>query len=205
MANIAALIQPLSRFAAPFEIPLGLWTLPRGGITEIFGEASSGRTALAQWMLANTTLGGEVAAVVDCDDAFDPASARQADLGKILWVQCGHLLEVALKAVDLILHNGGFGLVLLDLGYVSAAVLSKIPLSYWFRFQRAVEHTPAALLIIARRPVAKSSSVRQIGFEHKRLWWKGRPPFQIIERLELQITPRKPVGEVQPVEALAEV
>ena len=198
---MASLVQPLSRFATPFEIPLGLWTLPRGGITEIFGETSSGRTALAQWMLANTTLGGEVAAVVDCDDAFDPASARGADLGKVLWVQCGHRLEVALKAADLILHSGGFGLVLLDLADVPLPALDKIPLSYWFRFQRAVEHTPSALLILARRAVARSCSVRQIGFEHKRLWWKGRPPFQIIERLELHATPKKPVGESQAVEA----
>lgn len=205
MANMATLVQPLSRFAAPVEIPPSLWTLPRGGITEIFGESSSGRTALAQWMLANTTLGGEVAAVVDCDDAFDPGSARRGDLGKILWVQCGHRLDVALKAADLILHSGGFGLVLLDLGDVPASTLSQIPLSYWFRFQRAVERTSSALLIVARRPVARSCSIRQIGFEHKRLWWKGRPPFQIIERLELDATPRKPVGAAQPVDALAEV
>jgi hypothetical protein len=205
MANKAA-VQPLSHFTKSWEVPPGLWTLSRGGITEIFGETSSGRTALAQWMLANTTLGGEVAAVVDCDDAFDPGSARKAgaDLSKLLWVQCGHRLDVALKAADLILHSGGFGLVVLDLGDVTAAALQKIPLTYWFRYQRAVEHTPSAMLIVARQPVARSCSVRQAGFEQKRLWWKGRPPFQIIDRLELRATPRKPMGAPQPVDALAE-
>src|SRR6201996_2740263 len=155
MANtaLAASVQTLSRISARFEArsgPPGLWTLARGEITEILGEASSGRTAMAQWMLANATRGGEVAAVVDCDDGVDPASAHQAgvDLAKLLWVQCGHRLETALKATDLILHSGGFGLVLLDLGDMHASILQRIPGSYWYRFQRAVEHTPSALVIV---------------------------------------------------------
>ena len=145
MANIAASVRPLSSFTTQFEARPSepeLWTLSRGGITEILGEASTGRTALAQWMLTNATRGGEVSAVVDCDDVFDPASARKAgaDLGKLLWVQCGHRLETALKATDLILHSGGFGLIVLDLGELTSGALQKIPTSYAYRFQRAVEH-----------------------------------------------------------------
>ena len=86
MANtaLAASVQTLSRLAARFEVRSGtpgLWTLTRGGITEILGEASSGRTAMAQWMLANATRGGEVVAVVDCDDAFDPGFGAQSRCG----------------------------------------------------------------------------------------------------------------------------
>ncbi len=210
MANtaLAASVQTLSRLAARFEVRSGtpgLWTLTRGGITEIFGEASSGRTAMAQWMLANATRGGEVAAVVDCDDAFDPGSARKAgvDLAKLLWVQCGHRLEIALKATDLILHSGGFGLVLLDLGDMPSGALQRIPGSYWYRFQRAVEHTPSALVIVARQPVARSCSIRQLAFQQQRLSWRGCPPFQTIERLELQAISQKPMSGIPlPVEIL---
>jgi len=217
MANMAALNkaalnkavpQPLSGFADRFQIrgvTPGLWTLARGGITEILGEGSSGRTALAQWMLANATRGGEVAAVVDCNDAFDPASARKAgvDTEKLLWVQCGHRLEIALKATDLILHSGGFGLVILDFGDMIAGALQRVPGSCWYRFQRAVEHTPSALLIVARQPVARSCSIRQVALRRQRVWWRGRPPFQTIERLQLEASSQKPViGVPQPVEAL---
>jgi hypothetical protein len=203
MANtaLAASVQTLSRLAARFEVRSGtpgLWTLTRGGITEILGEMSSGRTAMAQWMLANATQGGEVAAVVDCDDAFDPGSARKAgvDLAKLLWVQCGHRLEIALKATDLILHSGGFGLVLLDLGDMHSSILQRIPGSYWYRFQRALEHTPSALVIVARQPVARSCSIRQIAFQQQRLCWRGCPPFQTIERLELKAVSQKPMSGV---------
>jgi recA bacterial DNA recombination protein len=203
MANtaLAASVQTLSRLAARFEIRSGtpgLWALSRGGITEILGEASSGRTAMAQWMLANATRGGEVAAIVDCDDAFDPGSARKAglDLAKLLWVQCGHRLEIALKATDLILHSGGFGMVVLDLGDMLSSALQRVPGSYWYRFQRAVEHTPSALVIVARQPVARSCSIRQIEFQQQRLSWRGQPPFQTIERLDLAATSRKPMNGI---------
>jgi hypothetical protein len=211
MANQAASVRPLSSFTTRFEARPSepeLWTLPRGGITEILGEASTGRTALAHWMLTNATRGGEVSAVVDCDDVFDPASARKAgaDLGKLLWVQCGHRLETALKATDLILHSGGFGLIVLDLGELTSGALQRIPTSYGYRFQRAVERTTSALLIVARQSVARSCSLRQIGFAQQRLWWRGHPPFQTMERLELQAASRKPVSGIHlTVDAMAGV
>lgn len=197
MAKSAALLsfwQPLSFRPLPPDPR----TLTRGGITEILGDPSSGRTTLSQSMLRNATLGGEISAVVDCHDAFDPVSARNAgvDLGKLLWVQCGHRVEAALRATDLILHAGGFGLIVLDLGDATPAMLQKVPVSYWYRFQRAIEHTPSALVIVARQAVARSSSIRQIEFKRRKIWWKGNAPFQTIDRLELQVASRKPMSGV---------
>lgn len=199
MANMAALTRPLSSFAPSIrnhDAVAELWAVPRGGIAEILGEASSGRTALMQRMLAAATLSGEIAAVIDCDDAFDPASARRAgaDLGKLLWVRCEHRLENALKATDLILHGGGFGLVILDLGDAPAAPLDRIPRSYWYRFQRALEPTPSALLILARESVARSCAIRQLGLRQDRLLWRGHAPFRTMDRLELHATSKKPAS-----------
>jgi hypothetical protein len=174
----------------------GIASLPRGGITEILGDASSGRTALAHRMLATATLGGEVSAWIDCSDAFDPASAQTAgaDLGKLLWVQCGRKLEVALKAADLVLHNGGFGLIVLDLCDASAAGLQRIPLPYWYRLRRAIEHTSSVLLVLGRDAVARSCAARQFELDRPRIEWRGFPPFQILGRLEMQAFSRKPMG-----------
>jgi hypothetical protein len=65
--------------------------LPRGCLTEICGAASSGRTSVLLCALARATQRGEVCALVDASDAFDPASAAAAgmELSRLLWVRCG--------------------------------------------------------------------------------------------------------------------
>ena len=92
--------------------------LPRGCLTEIFGPASSGRTTLLHSILAEATAREEVCALVDADDAFDPASATAAGvrLDRLIWVRSSHNAEHALKAADLLIQGGGFGVVAMDLG-----------------------------------------------------------------------------------------
>jgi len=202
---MASLARPLSSFPARTGLSMGL-DVARGSIAEILGQTSTGRTALAQSILATATLGGAVAAWVDCHDAFDPASAEKAgaDLGKLLWVQCGHQLETALKAADMVLHSGGFGLIVLDLCDATAAAFQRVPLSYWYRIRRAVEHTPSILLILARESVARSCASRQFDLGRETLEWRGLAPFQTIVRLESRAVSRRPVSAApMKLEALA--
>src|SRR5208283_3892679 len=65
--------------------------LARGCLTEICGTASSGRTSVLLFALARATERGEVCALVDSSDAFDPASAAAAgtEMSRLLWVRCG--------------------------------------------------------------------------------------------------------------------
>src|SRR5258708_30958673 len=65
--------------------------LARGCLTEICGTASSGRTSVLLLALARATQRGEVCALVDASDAFDPASAAAAgmEMSRLLWVRCG--------------------------------------------------------------------------------------------------------------------
>jgi recombination protein RecA len=58
-------------------------------------------------------------------------------------------LEHVLKSTDLILQSGGFGLVVLDLAGIPDKFVRRIPLASWFRFQRAVEHTKTALMVVS--------------------------------------------------------
>ncbi len=131
--------------------------LPRGGITEIYGPVSSGRTSLGLSVLAQRTGHGDVCAWVDAGDSFDPGSAQRMGvaLHRLLWVRCRDL-EQSVQAASLILSSAGFGLVVLDLGGVPLRALHRLPLSLWFRFRRAVEHTPTLLLVLAPEPCAKS-------------------------------------------------
>ena len=67
-------------------------------------------------------------------------------------------LEQVLRATDLLLESGGFGLIVLDLADVPPQSARRIPLTTWFRFRRAVEYKPTILLAIEEHPIAGSCS-----------------------------------------------
>ena len=86
-------------------------------------------------------------------------------MDRLLWVRCGenshhaeHRLEQLLRVTDLLLESGGFGLIVLDLGDLPPQTARRIPLTTWFRFRRAVEHTPTVLLAVERQSIAGSCS-----------------------------------------------
>jgi len=64
--------------------------LPRGGLTEICGPASSGRTSILLSIMAAATARGELCALIDAADCFSPhaAAAAGVDLDRVLWVRC---------------------------------------------------------------------------------------------------------------------
>src|SRR5580658_4364277 len=131
--------------------------LPRGGLTEIYGPASSGKTSILISTLVERTTNSEVCALVDAQDAFDPNGAQSAgvQLERVLWVRC-RSLDQALRSTDLLLHGGGFGLIALDLSDTPARLVRQIPLNVWFRLRRAVESTPTILLVLAQESNAKT-------------------------------------------------
>jgi len=149
------------------ELDQALGGFPRGAITEIHGAASCGRTSLMLATLAAATASEETCAVVDCSDSFDLLSAAEAGVNfdQLLWVRCSDQLEHAFKAVDLLLHGGGFGLVVLNLADVPARTLRRIVSTWWFRFRRAVEETPTVLFVAA--PVGCARSCAALALELK--------------------------------------
>lgn len=140
------------------EIDRLLHGFPRGAISEIHGSLSSGRTSLLLAALAQATAREETCAVVDCSDTFDPLSAAKSgiDCERLLWVRCGQKLERAFKAVDLLLHGGGFGFIALILSDVPAKAVRRIISSWWFRFRRAIENTPTVLMVITPTACVRS-------------------------------------------------
>ena len=157
------------------EVDAATGGLPRGSLTEIVGPASSGRTSLLLAILAAATARQEVCALVDAEDAFAPHSADAAGvyLSHLLWVRCGHSAEHALKAADLLIQGGGFGLVVMDLGDTPPQTARRISLTSWFRLRRAVEHTPTVLLAIARQANAKTCASLVIECGRDRESWSG--------------------------------
>src|SRR5215470_2548319 len=157
---------------APEVIPTGIFSLdqqihgiPLGALTQIHAplSSSSGKTALLVSLMAQLTRREQFCALVDSSDCFDPESAEAAgvNLARVLWVRCSMKqrlkpLEQAFKAADILLQNGGFGLIAVDIGNVEEKLVRKIPLTTWFRFARVVERMPAALVFLMTYPAAQS-------------------------------------------------
>ncbi|HXN50877.1 MAG TPA: ATPase domain-containing protein [Candidatus Acidoferrum sp.] len=148
--------------------------LPRGAMTEICGAAGSGRTSLLLASLAERTANGEVCALVDARDSFDPLTGNAAGiaLGKLLWVRCQNL-DQALRATDLLIQAGGFGMVAVDLSDVPTRTVRQVPLNAWFRFRRAVEDTPTILLLLEQEPHAKTCASLVVRLEAGEARWTG--------------------------------
>jgi hypothetical protein len=168
---------------------------PRGCITGIIGPVSSGRTSLLHSILAEATRLGEYCAVVDATNAFDPTSADAAgvDLSRIVWIRCNGDAEHAMKAADLLIHAGGFGVIALDLCEVANQVTQRIPLSWWYRFRRAIENTPSVLIVLERDPSAKACASLLLEIERESAVFPGAFPFQYLEKARFRVTARKPL------------
>jgi hypothetical protein len=153
--------------------------LPRGGLTEICGPPCSGRTSLLLAALAARTAQGESCALVDGRDGFDPWSAEAAGvrLERLLWVRCRDI-EQSLRATDLLLRGGGFGMIAVDLADIDPKTVRGVPLNAWFRFRHAVEDTPSILLLIEQESNAKTcaSLVLRLAGEPARWLPECRPP-----------------------------
>lgn len=134
--------------------------VPMHALTEICG---SGKTSVLVSLFARASQ-EHYCALVDARDSFDPITAEAAgvDLSRLLWVRCGKSqqklkpLEQAFKAADMLLQSSGFGLIVVDLSDIAEKFIRNVPLSSWFRFSRAVENQPTALVFVEKQPHATS-------------------------------------------------
>jgi recombination protein RecA len=146
--------------------------LPRGAMTEICGPPCSGRTSVLLSALAARTAEGEMCALIDARDSFDPAVASAAGvaLRQVLWVRCQNA-DQALRATNLLIQAGGFGLVAVDLSDIAPKIVRYVPLNAWFRFRRAVEDTPTILMVLEQEANAKTCASLVLRLEARPAEW----------------------------------
>ena len=155
----------------PLDAVLG-GGLPRGRISELAGPRSAGRTGLACQAAASATRARETIAWVDPEDALDPEAAAAAgvDLARTLWVRPRQAVD-ALRATEILLRAGGFGLVVLDVD----AGLGRAGAGVWPRLAHAAEQTRTALLVVT--PERRAGTFAALGMEvvARRVRWSGGP------------------------------
>jgi hypothetical protein len=132
--------------------------LRRGQISEVIGPRSAGRSAVFCRIAAAAAMRGEVVALVDTHDRFDPVSAHAAgvDLARLLWIRESGKADRALKAMNLVLQAGGFGVVAFDLADIRGMALRQFPHTTWMRLARVIEGSATVVLLLGSEHIARS-------------------------------------------------
>lgn len=135
---------------------------PQGALTEIVSpQISAGSASLISALLQTAQRDRYFLALIDGRDSFDPQPLEEGCLAHLLWVRCRRALE-AVKAADLLLRDGNFPLVIVDLVLNPANELRKIPQTTWYRLQRLVEPTATACLILSRHSLVSSAQLKLV-------------------------------------------
>jgi hypothetical protein len=170
----------LSSGIAALDILLG-GGIARGRVSEFIGRIGAGRTSLAASFAAAATRRGEVVGWIDAASAFDPSSmvAAGVDTACVLWVSVREATvarrlqnrspfarrqSALLKAAELVLDAGGFGLIVIDFGDFRY----PIPQSAALRLARAAERSGAAVIAIAQHRICGTFAVLSLVVNHTR-------------------------------------
>lgn len=108
-------VEAVSTGCLSLDIALGVGGVPRGRVVEIYGPESSGKTTLAQHIVAEVQKLGGLAAFVDAEHALDPDYARKigVDIDKMLISQPDNG-EQALEIVETLVRSNAVDVIVID-------------------------------------------------------------------------------------------
>ena len=108
-------VEAIPTGSMALDVALGVGGIPRGRIIEVYGPESSGKTTLAQHIVAECQQKGGVAAFVDAEHALDPEYARNlgVDVDNLLISQ-PDTGEQALDITEELVRSGAIDIVVVD-------------------------------------------------------------------------------------------
>lgn len=108
-------VDVISTGSLALDIALGVGGIPRGRVTEIFGPEGSGKTTLAQHIIASAQKAGGRVAYIDAEHALDPqyASRCGVDLDRLLISQPDSG-EEALEITDILVRSEAVDGIVID-------------------------------------------------------------------------------------------
>ena len=108
-------VEAIPTGSLALDIALGIGGVPRGRIIEVYGPESSGKTTLAQHIVAECQKRGGIAAYVDAEHALDPEYARNlgVDIDNLLISQ-PDTGEQALDITEELVRSGAVDVVVVD-------------------------------------------------------------------------------------------
>jgi len=101
--------------ALALDLALGIGGIPKGRVTEIFGSEASGKTTLAQHIIAETQKTGGIAAYIDVEHALDPRYAANCGVNlRDLLISQPDTGEQALEITETLVRSGAVDVIVID-------------------------------------------------------------------------------------------
>jgi recombination protein RecA len=101
--------------ALALDLALGIGGIPRGRVTEIFGSEASGKTTLAQHIIAQTQKTGGIAAYIDAEHALDPSYAANCGVNlSDLLISQPDTGEQALEITERLVRSSAVDVIIID-------------------------------------------------------------------------------------------
>lgn len=111
--NVAA--DAISTGSVSLDLALGIGGIPRGRVTEIFGSEASGKTTLAQHIIAEAQKAGGIATYIDAEHALDPAYAANCGVNiDDLLISQPDTGEQALDITETLVRSGAVDVIVID-------------------------------------------------------------------------------------------
>jgi recombination protein RecA len=101
--------------ALALDLALGIGGIPKGRVTEIFGSEASGKTTLAQHIIAEAQKTGGIAAYIDVEHALDPSYAANCGVNlRDLLISQPDTGEQALEITETLVRSSGVDVIVID-------------------------------------------------------------------------------------------
>jgi hypothetical protein len=150
--------------------------------------------------LAAATARGELVALVDAFDRVDPvtASATGLVLSQVLWVRgpaltatarhpmMGPAILRAIRACDLIVRAGGFGVIALDLAGAPTRALNDLAASTWMRLAHANAGQSTVCLLVGDHAMGRSARGVSVRLASTRRWSGASPQSRRFAGFEIR-------------------
>ena len=108
-------VEAISTGCLSLDIALGVGGVPRGRIIEIYGPEASGKTTLAQHIVAEVQKQGGTAAFIDAEHALDPEYAKKIGVNvNDLLISQPDTGEQALEITETLVRSNAVDVIVID-------------------------------------------------------------------------------------------
>jgi hypothetical protein len=161
--------------------------LPPGRLTELVSAPGAGGQTVLARLLASGRAARRRIALIDGTDAFAPEALVPDDLRHVVWARARRLAE-ALAVADILVRDGNFAVVVLDLRDIPRRELQRTPAASWHRLHRLAGQQPAAVLVQTSHPTVPAVPWR-LALPAPAPWPRRLPPRdELADQLQVEVS-----------------